>query len=47
VLDDYEFVGSVTVEERFAGAMVVTVTVRLNMSHLLRASPSWGEGVLQ
>ena len=44
MLGGYEFVGSVTFEETFVGAMIVIVTVRLNMSPLLRAPPH-GEGV--
>jgi len=44
VLDGYEFVGSVTAEKRFAGAMMVSsfelVTVAPN-------TPSRGGGVLQ
>jgi len=48
VLVRYKFVGSVTVEERFAGAMMMIVTVRLNMTPLLQAPPpSRGGGVLQ
>jgi len=35
VLGGYKFVGSVTIEERFAGATMVTISVRLNMSLLL------------
>jgi len=47
VLSGYEFVGSVTAKERFAGAIMVTITVRLNMSPFLRAPPSWVGGMLR
>ena len=47
MLGGYKFVGSVTAEERFVGAMIVTIAVRLNISPLFRAPLSRGGGVLR